>query len=295
MYDICCIGHITSDKIITPHSEVNIPGGTAFYFSSALQQMPVRYKLVTAVAEPEIRFVTALREKNIDVLSLPSSHTVCFENIYPDSHNQDHRVQRVTQKADPFSVPQLEGIEAAMYHLGPLLADDMPLELIRYLSSKGKVSLDVQGYLREVKGYEVLPVGWEQKKEALQYIHTIKANESEAEVLTGYKDIYQSAQVLADWGVKEVIITLGSRGSIIFSDKTFYRIPAFKPSLVADATGCGDTYMAGYLYQRSKNKPVQESGVFAAAMATIKIQSSGSFTGTEQEVLDIPLHHIEII
>ena len=40
------------------------------------------------------------------------------------------------------------------------------------------------------------------------------------------------------------------------------------------ATGCGDTYMAGYLYQRLKGAGIQDAGEFAAAMATLKLGSS---------------------
>jgi len=35
--DICCIGHITLDKIITPKLETYMPGGTAFYVAHALE------------------------------------------------------------------------------------------------------------------------------------------------------------------------------------------------------------------------------------------------------------------
>jgi sugar/nucleoside kinase (ribokinase family) len=52
-----------------------------------------------------------------------------------------------------------------------------------------------------------------------------------------------------------------------------------------DATGCGDTYMAGYLYQRVRGAAIREAGEFAAAMATLKIEASGPFTGTRAEVL----------
>jgi sugar/nucleoside kinase (ribokinase family) len=45
--------------------------------------------------------------------------------------------------------------------------------------------------------------------------------------------------------------------------------------------------MAGYLYQRSKGAPVQDAGEFAAAMATLKIEGSGPFTGTKEDVLDL--------
>src|ERR1044072_7903982 len=285
MYDICCVGHITLDKVVTTKSVVHMAGGSSFYFSNAIRNMNVNYTLVTALAESEMHVVEELRAKGIEVNVLPSEHTVYFENIY--SENQDHRTQRVLQKADPFTVEQLLNINARIFHLGPLLADDIPVELIKALAAKGKVSLDVQGYLRKVENKQVIPIDWQAKKEGLQYIQTLKANESEMEVLTGIKDVRKGAQVLYDWGVKEVVITLGSMGSVIYNGRTFFNIPAYVPAAVIDATGCGDTYMAGFLYQRIKGASLQDAGEFAAAMATLKIQSSGPFTGTRDDVLSL--------
>ena len=59
-------------------------------------------------------------------------------------------------------------------------------------------------------------------------------------------------------------------GSLIFDGKDFYRIPAYKPKEVVDATGCGDTYTIGYLYQRVSGAGIEEAGLFAAAMSTLK-------------------------
>ena len=260
-------------------------GGTSFYFSNAIRNMNVQYTLVTALAESEMHVVSELQAKGIHVDALPSKHTVYFENIY--SENQDHRTQRVLQKADPFTAEQLLPVQAKIFHLGPLLADDISVELIKTLSERGKISLDAQGYLRKVENRNVVAIDWPAKKEALQYIHILKVNEHEMEVLTGHKDVTEGAKVLADWGVKEVVITLGSMGSVIYSDDIFHTIPAYAPTAVTDATGCGDTYMAGYLYQRSKGAGFQAAGEFAAAMATLKIESSGPFTGTEEDVLDL--------
>ena len=64
------------------------------------------------------------------------------------------------------------------------------------------------------------------------------------EVLTGITDIQQGCKILSEWGVKEVVITLGSKGSVIYEDNKFYTIPAYVPAIETDATGCGDTYMA---------------------------------------------------
>jgi len=283
VYDICCIGHITLDRVVTPRSEMHMAGGTAFYFSSALQNLNIDYLLVTSVAESEMGYVDALRDSGITVWAYPSPQTVYFENIYAE--NQDSRKQKVLQQADPFSREQLTEVEAKTFHLGPLLAGDIPVDLIKYLASKGRVSLDAQGYLRKVVRKKVHLVDWPSKQKVLQYVDILKADEAEMAVLTGCNDVKTGTKILADWGVKEVVITNGSMGSAIYSGGTLYDIQAYTPKAVIDATGCGDTYMAGYLYQRVKGAGIQQAGQFAAAMASLKMESPGPFTGTENEIL----------
>jgi len=146
MHDICCIGHITLDRIITPEADVFMPGGTAWYFSKAVSQLPVKYQLVTALAQTEQRFVQQLMEQGIDVQSFPSSATVYFENIY--TGNLNDRSQRVLQTASPFTAAQVAHAQARIFHLGTLLADDIPVSVIKLLKEKGRVAADVQGYLR---------------------------------------------------------------------------------------------------------------------------------------------------
>ena len=284
--DICCVGHITLDKVVTPRQTVYMPGGTSFYFSHAIRHFSdINYLLVTSLAESEMKVVADLHAKGISVNVFTSAHSVYFENIYGD--NPDNRTQRVLAKADPFSFQQVKNIDATYFHLGALLADDFPLEMVKELSRKGLVSIDSQGYLREVRDQNVYAIDWNDKREALKYIHTLKVNELEMEVLTGYSDIQKAARLLHEWGVAEILITLGSLGSVIFDGQNFHKIPAYKPAEVVDATGCGDTYNIGYLYQRAKGKSIQEAGEFAAAMATIKIGKSGPFEGTAADVMDV--------
>ena len=283
MYDICCIGHITSDKVVTTKTVMHMAGGTAYYFSCAISKFDTRYLLITSVADSEIHYVNRLRDKGVEVNVNTSAHTVYFENIYAE--NQDERTQNVLQKADPFTMEQVQRVNAKLFHLGPLLADDISTELVKALTEKGSVSLDVQGYLRKVENFKVYPVDWPDKKEALQYVTILKADEAELQALTGCKSVSDGARTVADWGVKEVVVTNGSKGSVIYCDGVFYTIPAYQPKNVIDATGCGDTYMAGYLYQRSKGIGIQPAGEFAAAMASLKMEAPGPFSGTEKDVI----------
>ena len=283
MTDICCIGHITHDKIITPQSTTELNGGTSFYFSYGISKLPgVSYKLVTSLAEKDLAAVARMRDAGIDVDVIPSRETVFFENKYGEIMN--NRQQRVLAKADSFTVEKLGGVEARFIHLGSLLADDFSLDVIKALSGRGKLSVDAQGFLRNVDGVEVYPCDWSNKVEALRYIDILKVNEHEIVSLTGHSDLRQAAHQLAAWGVGEVLMTLGSYGSVIFAEGEFFEIPAFAPMQLVDATGCGDTYATGYLYMRAKGAGYEEAGRFAAAIATLNLEKTGPFDGTLGDV-----------
>ncbi len=287
MKDICCIGHITKDKIITPRQTVYMAGGTSFYFSYAFNHLPknVSFQLVTKLGESEMKSVDDMRQVGIDVLTYPSRHTVYFENKYGE--NQNDRTQRVLERADPFTVEEMQNVEAGVFHLGSLLNDDFSTEVVKYLSTKGRISIDAQGYLREVRGDKVYPIDWAEKREILAHTHIIKVNEHEMEVITGLTDPHEAALRLAEWGVKEVCVTLGSEGSIILAEGQFYTIPAYKPREIVDATGCGDTYSAGYLWCRAQGMGYEESGKFAAAMCTLKLEHNGPFDRSIEDVKQV--------
>ncbi len=130
----------------------------------------------------------------------------------------------------------------------------------------------------------MFPVDWADKRDFLQYVYFLKANEQETLSLTGTEDVVKAAKELYAWGVKEVLLTLGSNGSVIYDGKDFHKIPAYKPKEVIDATGCGDTYMTGYLYCRAKQMSIDEAGRVAAAISTLKIEKMGPFSGSKADI-----------
>jgi len=46
--------------------------------------------------------------------------------------------------------------------------------------------------------------------------------------------MFPGHQMLNDWGVKEVVTTFGSKGSVIYADHIFYEIPAYTPATVTE-------------------------------------------------------------
>ena len=136
MIDICCIGHITLDKIITPTRTAYLNGGTSYYISHALAKLPpISYKLITSIAPSEMNAVDEMRRIGIDVDVIPSRKTVYFENKYGE--NMNNRTHRVLAKADPFTTDKLQDVQARFIHLGSLLADDFSLDAVKMIALLG--------------------------------------------------------------------------------------------------------------------------------------------------------------
>lgn len=287
MTDICSIGHITRDKVITPRHTTYMAGGTSFYMAHGISRLPrkVDFQLVTKVGREEMLQVNNLRQICSDVVCYPSAQSVYFENKYHADGN--HRTQRVLAKADPFTIEEMRPLQAKVFHLGSLLSDDFSPDVVQHLATKGRVSIDAQGYLREVVGQEVRASEWKDKEKILSCTDVLKLNEREMEVVTHSRDPHAVAKSLAGYGVKEVIVTLDRFGSIIYAEGKFYDIPAYKPKELVDATGCGDTYSTGYLYCRLQGMGYEESGKFAAAMCTLKLERSGPFDGTIDDIYEV--------
>ncbi len=71
------------------------------------------------------------------------------------------------------------------------------------------------------------------------------------------------------------IVTLGERGSIIFTGSEEILIPAIYTERIFDATGCGDAYRAGLLYGLSYEWTITKSAQLWGILWGIKIQSMG--------------------
>ena len=259
-------------------------GGTSFYMAHGMYHLSpdFPFQLVTKIGQESQEEVNRLRQMNINVLSYSSRHSVFFENCYGLNSNQ--RTQRVLAKADPFTIEEMKPLQAEVFHLGSLLADDFSPEIVKYLSQKGCISIDVQGYLREVRGEKVYAVDWKDMDAVLPYVDMMKLNEHEMRAIMQLNNPKTVAEKLASYGIREVIITLGSYGSLIYADKTYYEIPAYPPKKIVDATGCGDTYSTGYLYMRSQGASFQEAGRFASAMCTLKLEHNGPFEGSLNDI-----------
>ncbi|MDD6467718.1 MAG: carbohydrate kinase family protein [Erysipelotrichaceae bacterium] len=133
----------------------------------------------------------------------------------------------------------------------------------------------------------------------LDQIHMMKPNRMEAEIISGIyldsKENYKKAlQYFLDQGVEEIIISLGKDG-VIAADRNqqFWMKHAFVP--MKNATGAGDSFLAGYIHQTLKHANLEERVRFAIASAILTVSSE--FTVSEymsQDAVNQVLETIEM-
>lgn len=116
-------------------------------------------------------------------------------------------------------------------------------------------------------------------------------NEKEAEFylnkrIENEEDIKQAAKDLLNFGIKNVIITLGEKGAFFKNDKEEYFLDAYKMiDKVIDTTGAGDVFNGALAIALSNNKSVKEAIIFAnkvAAISTTKLGAANSIPTIDQ-------------
>ena len=83
------------------------------------------------------------------------------------------------------------------------------------------------------------------------------ANEDEAVSLTGGGDLAEAAGTIAGM-VETAALTRGAHGSLIVSGDERREVPAAPAARLADATGAGDLYAAGFLHAYTNLRPLAE-------------------------------------
>ena len=131
---------------------------------------------------------------------------------------------------------------------------------MRPVALVGSLSLDGQGLTRP-RREGPLELDADFDHGLLEHVSILKLAEEEAHVLVGEL----SAAALRELGVPEVVVTLGTRGSLVYADGRLERVEAH-PIAAADPTGAGDAFATTYLAARADGHAPAASARRATAL-----------------------------
>jgi ribokinase len=117
-------------------------------------------------------------------------------------------------------------------------------------------------------------------RDFLQEIDIITPNIVEAEMITGIKvtdekSLRMIVKRFFDLGIKNVLITLGSKGVFVGLPTVMEFIPAYKVRSV-DSTGAGDVFSGSLATFLSEGIPIEKAAKMANAFASISVTRMGA-------------------
>jgi ribokinase len=125
--------------------------------------------------------------------------------------------------------------------------------------------------------------------EIYSYIDYLILNETECEILSGLypKDDHTINEVYSKLGVKNLIITLGSKGSLLVKENEIVKINPNKVNAV-DTTAAGDTYVGVFASQLLKGENEIDALNYASIASSLTCLKEGAQQSIpyEKEVLE---------
>lgn len=82
-------------------------------------------------------------------------------------------------------------------------------------------------------------------------------------------------QMIAKRGPREVVLTLGASGALVYADGVLERVPA-EAARAVDPTAAGDTFLGYYIASRAKRQSPIDSARNAGAAAALCVQRQGA-------------------
>ncbi len=108
-----------------------------------------------------------------------------------------------------------------------------------------------------------------------QFVDYLVPNEHELEALSKNKKVLQGCRDLLSKGAKNIIVTLGEKGSLFVNKKEMIEVAPHKVEAV-DTTAAGDSYLGALVTKLAEDRPIKEAMEFASKCSSITVTKKGA-------------------
>lgn len=235
---LAVIGNLSIDRVANQPPRI---GGGPFHAARGLRLLAAEATMLTRCADADRRFLLPqIAALGVPLRLLRGERTASFSFTY-DGETRTMSVDSIGETWTPRDARAVDR-RVRWVHVAPLLRSDFPIETIAELARGRRLLLDGQGLVRR-PAVGRLQLDADFDAELLRHVSILKLAEEEALVVGD----------IGTLGVPEIIVTLGSRGSIVYANGRKTHVPAWP--LPRDPTGAGDAFSAAYLFSRSAGHP----------------------------------------
>lgn len=288
--DVAVVGHFSVDSILLPsrpHAFMML-GGSVTYVSLVTKRLDGKASVISKVGRdfPDA-YLWWLSQEGIDlsgVVKREEDQSTRFELEY--STDLSERKMRLRGKASPITVDDLQNVgHSKALHVAPI-AGEINYDVVEKLKKHtGVLSFDPQGLLRafdaEGNVYCCAPTD----RRLLGLVNVYKSSMDEATTLTGETEMKPALKAIHDFGVENVIITMGAKGSVLSVAGSTYHIPPCSSNMVVDPTGAGDVFIGAFLIEYTRAKETVWCACVGSAAASMVVESLGATSiGQKDEI-----------
>ncbi len=254
------VGLVSLDRV-----DGGIPrlGGAPVYAARALRLLGQPAIVATKLADEDRPRLAGL---GLPVFAESASRTIGFRI----ENHDDHRQMAIDQLGEPWSEAEARGwltrvlADADWVHAGALTRADFPAETLAALARGRVLSLDGQGLVRRAEVGDLV-VDADYDPEVLRHVGVLKLARDELDAL----GLELTERSLSTLGVREIVVTLGGSGAVVFADGLAEHVPTI-PLGGIDPTGAGDSWTTAYLsYRRRRHSPVSAARLANGAVGAL--------------------------
>jgi sugar/nucleoside kinase (ribokinase family) len=291
---VLCTGNIVFDLLVRPVDQLRwgattwvdmigqSMGGNGANTSYALARLGVPVRLLSTVGDDRQgdEMLAGLRSVGVDTRGVTSLRGATATTIALVNSGGDRLfLHKPGVNRDAFGEPVdftpwlLQGI--AYYHLAnpfalPAFRGHASESLRRARAAGLKTSLD--------SAWDSQGRWFQDLGPCLPHVDLLFANQLEGRMLTGLEDPVECAKALHEAGARTVVVKLGLRGCIVFSQAGHFQLPAFEVETL-DTTGAGDCFAAGFLAAVQRGYTTVEAARIANAVGALSVRRPGAIGG----------------
>ena len=287
MKNICVIGSLNMDLVVNvdtmpkPGQTIigsnfkEVPGGKGANQAVAMARLNGNVSMIGKVGEDGFgqTLINSLKNDKVDTTYIQTAKGATGVALITVDKNAQNSI--VVSPGANFEVKEDDidnNIEAIKNSDIVVLQLETPLNTIKYALNKAK----------ELNKYTILNPAPAVKldDEIIKNVDLLTPNETELEIISGVsieteEDIQKAAQIMIEKGVKELIVTLGSKGSLYINKEKRMFKKAYKVEAV-DTTAAGDSYTGALAVALSQDKNIEDAMDFASKVGALSVLKEGA-------------------
>lgn len=277
--ELVCVGHVVQEMIhFVDRVRGPVLGSPPAYCSVAAARQGTPTGIVTKIGPdfpPDL--LRPFRDAGVNTTGLQTGQRSTTSQLIYDA--QGNKEIRYPTRADPITAADIpSGYRGCKILYVCTMDGDVPAEHLADVAASGQESaVDLGGY-----GGVHMSRANRQAAGSLAtlacavsaHFDIVKASDEDAVAIFGWDRPEDAARHLLGCGPQVVVITLGAKGSLVHTAKGRWLVPSL-PCKLADTTGGGDTFMAGFLSEYLRSADPCRAARWGSATAAFVIEQSG--------------------